>query len=433
MWPAEGRWVSEEFVRVGSSLSVAEMIRCGVTTVNDMYFFPNVTGEVLEASGMRAAIGAIMIQFPSAWAKTVEEYFLKGLELVKQYKNHPLIHVVFAPHAPYTVDDPTLRRLHQLAIQNNTSIHIHLHETNKEVEDELKASGVRPIERLNKLGLLDDRLITVHMTQLTNEEIELIAKLGVNVVHCPESNLKLGSGICPVSKLLAAGANVCLGTDGPASNDDLDLLGEMRTSALVDKYRIEDPPVPAWKMLELGTINGAKALRLDDRIGSIEVGKEADIVAVKLDAYPVYDPVNTLVYVGPSINRVEYVWVAGRPLLEKGELTTIDAVQLRARAQEWGARITQWHRERRQVNRQSVENTLKDVESAFEKHPPKDELEQLQGKLGALKDSLFHWTFFSGRRELEGDKDVTILELTGISDRVNTLSKRIEEALSSSK
>jgi len=431
MWPAEGRWVDEEFVRVGSSLSVAELIRSGVTTVNDMYFFPNVTGKVIDASGIRAALGAIMIQFPTAWAKNVEEYFLKGLDLVKQYKNHPRIHVVFAPHAPYTVDDPTLRRLKELAIEHNCSIHIHLHETAKEIQDEVNASGVRPIERLHRIGLLDDRLISVHMTHLSDDEIKLLAATGTNVVHCPESNLKLGSGICPVSKLLDAGVNVCLGTDGPASNDDLDLLGEMRTSALVDKFKVEDPPVPAWKMLELGTINGARALRLADKIGSLEVGKEADIVAIKLQAYPVYNPVHTLVYVGANTNPVEYVWVGGQLLMERSELKTMDTAQLRADAELWGNKITEWHKQRRIVDTKAIQTTLSNLEETLGRSINKEELEQSNSTLNSYKDSLFHWRFFATRGELAGDQ-VTPNELEAISERVNSLSKRIEDALSSS-
>jgi 5-methylthioadenosine/S-adenosylhomocysteine deaminase len=437
MWPAEMRWVDEEFVRVGCSLSAAELIRSGVTTVNDAYFFPNISGKVFDLSGMRAAIGAVMIQFPSAWAKNVQEYFMKGLEVVKQFQNHPRVHVVFAPHATYTVDDPTFRRLKELAIEHDTSIHLHLHETQKEVDDEIKATGVRPIERLHRIGLLDERLISVHMTQLTDEDIALISKKGVHVVHCPESNLKLGSGICPVSKLLAAGANVCLGTDGPASNDDLDMLGEMRTSALVDKYRIEDPPVPAWKLLEVGTINGARALRLDKKIGSLEIGKEADMIAVKLQAYPVYNPVHTLIYVGSSTNSVEYVWVGGQPLLEESRLKTVNVSELRRDAELWGNKITRWHQERRVVDIKSVQTTLGEIESQLERHASaqqlsKQELEAHNGKLGSLKESLFHWTFFAGRGELVGEHPPTSQELGEISNRVQAFSKRIEEALSSS-
>jgi len=327
IWPAEQQWVNPKFVEDGTRLAVAEMIRGGTTCFNDMYFFPDHTAEVVVTTGIRAVIGLIMIDFPTAWAKDPEEYLTKGINVHDKYKHNPLIRTAFAPHAPYTVSDEPLKKIYIDAEELNIPIHMHMHETWDEIEKSLEQYNKRPLQRLLDLGLLNERLIAVHLTQVEQGEIELIAKQGVSVLHCPESNLKLASGFCPINDLLLAGVNVALGTDGAASNNDLDMLGEMRTAALLAKGVANDSSaVPAHTVLGMATINGAKALDMDDEIGSLTIGKQADIVAIDLDSIetqPMYSPISQIVY-SCNRNQVTDVWVAGKQLLKERELTTID-------------------------------------------------------------------------------------------------------------
>lgn len=215
MWPAEGRWVNEEFVELGSSLTIIEMLKNGITCFNDMYFFPEVTADVVNTSGMRALIGIPVIMFPSTYAKTQEDYLEKGKPLFEKYQNHPRIKIGVAPHSPYTVDNDGLKKSKELAKQHNAKVHIHIHETETEIVNHINDTnheGSRPIERLNRLGLVDNNLIAVHMTQLIDEEITLAAQKGVSVSSCPSSNMKLASGICDLNKLIRAKINVSLGT-----------------------------------------------------------------------------------------------------------------------------------------------------------------------------------------------------------------------------
>ncbi|MEO6697199.1 MAG: TRZ/ATZ family hydrolase, partial [Gammaproteobacteria bacterium] len=264
IWPAESAWVSAEFVQDGTQLAIAEMLRGGTTCFNDMYFFPDVTARVASQSGMRAGIGLIFIDFPSAWAGTAEEYLEKGLAVHDSYHDHPLIKTTFAPHAPYTVSDAPLRKIVTLAEELDIPINMHVHETADEVNHSLTHYQMRPLQRLHALGLVSPRLLAVHMTQLTDEEIAAFAAAGAHVLHCPESNLKLASGFCPVDKLIKVGVNVALGTDGAASNNDLDMFSEMRTAALLAKAVSGDATsVPAATALRMATLNGARALDLD--------------------------------------------------------------------------------------------------------------------------------------------------------------------------
>jgi 5-methylthioadenosine/S-adenosylhomocysteine deaminase len=346
IWPAEQRWVSNEFVRDGSKLAIAEMIRSGTTCFNDMYFFPDSTAQVAAQTGIRSVIGLIAIDFPSAWARNGEEYLTKGLELHDRYRHHPLIHTAFAPHAPYTVSDPVLERIRTLADELECQIHIHLHETEGEVTAAESESGIRPIGRLQQLGLLSPSLTAVHMTCLDQSEIALLAECGANVIHCPESNMKLASGMAPVAALIDAGVNVALGTDGCASNNDLDMIGEMRTAALLGKAVARDAAaMPAFTLLRMATINGARALGIDQLTGSIEVGKMADLTAVDLgtiETRPLYDPISQLVYASGR-HQVTDVWVAGAQLLQQRCLTTIDEESLLATAERWGELIAASH------------------------------------------------------------------------------------------
>jgi 5-methylthioadenosine/S-adenosylhomocysteine deaminase len=342
IWPTEQKHVSAEFVFDGSLLACAEMIRSGTTCFNDMYFFPDETARAVEHAGMRAKLGLILIDFPSAWAKDVDEYLSKGIELHDQLHNNSLISTAFAPHAPYTVSDDPLKRIATYAEELDIPIHIHLHETADEVKQAVSQTDKRPIERLNELGLLSPRLLAVHMTQLTDDEIRLIAETGTQVLHCPESNLKLASGFCPTFKLQQAGINVALATDSAASNNDLDMVAEMRTAALLAKAVANNASaLPAEEVLRMATINAAKALGLESEIGSLEVGKSADIVAIDLggiENYPVYNPVSQLIYSAGREN-VSNVWVAGNHLLKDRELTTLDEKAILEKAAYWQEKI----------------------------------------------------------------------------------------------
>jgi 5-methylthioadenosine/S-adenosylhomocysteine deaminase len=343
IWPAENRWVSAEFVQDGSQAAMAEMLRGGITCFNDMYFFPEVAAAAASACGMRACVGLIVIDFPSAWAKDAEDYLRKGLALHATLRHDPLIRTALAPHAPYTVSKASLERIRELAEELNIPIHMHVHETAAEVERASRQQGRRPLASLEQLGLLSPALMAVHMTQLTEAEITQVAKAGVHVVHCPESNLKLASGFCPAAKLDTSGINLALGSDGAASNNDLNLFGEMRTAALLGKAVANDASaLPAHRVLRMATLNGARALGLDHLIGSLEIGKWADITAVDLgtvEAEPVYHPISQLIYASGR-HQVTDVWVAGQQLLKSRELTTLDVDAVTYRVQTWRRKIS---------------------------------------------------------------------------------------------
>jgi 5-methylthioadenosine/S-adenosylhomocysteine deaminase len=342
IWPAESRWVSEDLVHDGVQLAIAEMLRCGTTCFNDMYYFPDVTARVAVGCGMRASVGLIVLDFPTVWAEDANEYISKGLAVHDHYRGDPLIHTMFAPHAPYTVSDAPLQHLRVLADELDIGIHMHVHETAEETDRATELTGMRPLARLHELGLVAPNLMAVHMTQLTAEEIAAFAVAGGHVVHCPESNLKLASGLAPVHALLGAGVNVALGTDGAASNNDLDMIGEMRTAALLGKVVASDASaLPAPTVLRMATLNGATALGLGQETGSLVPGKWADVTAVDLDTLetrPLYDPVSQLVY-ACGREQVTDVWVAGQQLLKRRRLTTLDDNDILARTHAWQARI----------------------------------------------------------------------------------------------
>lgn len=342
IWPAETRHVSAEFCRDGVQLAVAEMLKGGITCFNDMYFFPDVSAQVAANAGMRACVGLILLDFPSAWAQGPDEYLDKGTAVHDAWRDHPLIRTAFAPHAPYTVSDGPLKRVRTLADELDIPIHMHVHETAFEVEQALTQNGQRPLARLHDLGLLSPNLLAVHMTQLTDDEIELCAKTGVHVLHCPESNLKLASGFCPVGKLVAAGVNVALGTDGAASNNDLDLFGELRTAALLAKGVAGDAStLPAHAALRTVTLNGARALGMETEIGSLEKNKLADLCALQVDALetqPLYNLLSHIVYAS-SRHQVSDVWVAGRRLVNNRQLMSLNESEILERTRDWGRRI----------------------------------------------------------------------------------------------
>lgn len=342
IWPVEARVLGPEYVRDGVELAIAEMLRGGTTCANENYFFPDVIAATYRRLGFRAVVGLPLIEFPSAWAKSRDEYFERALAVHDDFRGDALIGTAFAPHAPYTVSDEAFERIRTLADQLDIPVHLHLHETAHEVEEAKRETGLRPLQRLQKLGIVNDRLIAVHMTQLTDAEIALCAEAGVSVVHCAESNLKLASGFCPVEKLRRAGVTVALGTDGCASNNDLDMLGEMRTAALLAKGVAGDASAfDAAATLRAATLDGARALGLGERIGSIAPGKRADLAAVRLDVLetqPLYNVISQLVY-ATGRQQVSDVWIDGRRQLAARALTGLDADALRAKARAWRERI----------------------------------------------------------------------------------------------
>ncbi len=344
IWPAEGRWASPDFVRDGTHLAIIEMLRGGTSCFQDMYFFPDVIAQTAVDHGIRAVVGMIVINMPTAWAGTIDEYFTKGIAVHDQYKSHPLVSTTFAAHSPYMIDDETCRRLHVLADELDTSVHMHVHETADEVATAVQAHGRRPLQRIDELGLVNSLLSAIHMTQLQDAEIALLAERGVNVVHCPESNLKLASGFCPVSKLLEAGINVALGTDGAASNNDLDMFGEMRCAALLGKGVAGDAAVlTAEDVLAMATINGAHAIGLGDQIGSLEAGKMADITCVDVSepaTQPVHHPISLLVY-SATRDQVTDVWVSGNQVVEDRHLINADQAEILERAAAWQRRLAE--------------------------------------------------------------------------------------------
>ncbi len=323
IWPAERQHVSAAMVRDGTRLACAEMLRGGITCFNEMYFFPEAALEAALAAGMRVAVGIIVIDFPTAYASDPDDYLRKGLALRDAQRDQPLASFCLAPHAPYTVSDATFRQVVTLAAELDLPVHLHLHETEEEIQRSVKEHGVRPIERMRRLGVLGPGLIAVHAVHLDKTEIALLASHACSVAHCPSSNLKLASGFAPVEALRKAGVNVCLGTDGAASNNRLDLLQEMRTAALLAKAVARDAQaLPAHAALRAATLAGAQALGLAGLIGSIEPGKAADLTAIALrgpELTPCYDPVSHLVYAAGR-EHVTHVWVNGELRVRDGEL-----------------------------------------------------------------------------------------------------------------
>jgi 5-methylthioadenosine/S-adenosylhomocysteine deaminase len=323
IWPTETKHVSREFVRDGTLLACFEMIRGGITCFNDMYFFPEASLEAALAAGLRSAQGMIVIEFPSAYASDAADYLRRGLELRDRSRDESLASFCLAPHAPYTVADSSFRRISTLAAELDVPVHIHLHETRGEIARSLAEHGVRPLERLARLGLVGPGLVAVHAVHLEAAEIDSLAQHGCSVVHCPSSNLKLASGFAPVPSLLKKGVNVALGTDGAASNNRLDMFQEMRAAALLAKAVGDDAQaMPAHAALRAATLAGARALGLEKTIGSIEPGKSADLIALDFSApelLPCYDVASHLVYAAGR-EHVTHAWVAGRALMRERRL-----------------------------------------------------------------------------------------------------------------
>lgn len=342
IWPLEQQHVGPDFVAAGTQLALAESIRAGVTCVNDMYFFAERTADVLTRAGMRGRVGMLVLDFETAWARDAAAYIQRGLEMHDALRNNERVATCFAPHAPYTVSRQSLERIQVLSTELDLPVHMHIHETAAEIQEFEAKHGTRPLDMLHQLGILGPSLIAVHMTQLTPGEQELVAHHGVHIAHCPESNMKLASGCTPVNALLNAGCNIAIGTDGAASNNDLDLLGEVRTASLLAKMESADAAAcNAQQSLRMATINGARALGIDKLTGSLETGKAADIICVETQSpemQPLFEPVSQLVYAAGR-ESVTDVWVDGNPLLQDRQLLTIDLAESLSDAKQWATKL----------------------------------------------------------------------------------------------
>ena len=342
IWPVEKALVDDDFVYQGTQLAMAEMIRGGTTCFQDMYYMPDQIAKAVDSAKMRANIGLIVVESNNAWSKNADECISKALDVNDQFKHHANLSFSFAPHACYTVSEQSLRKIASLSFELNLNIHMHVHETAQEIDQFVAEHGLRPMAKLKQLGLLSPQLNATHMTQLNLEEIDELAQSGTHVIHCPQSNMKLASGICAITELYQAGVNIAIGTDGAASNNDLDMLAELQTAALLAKSTSGNPAsFTAYQALYAATMGGAKALGLADLVGSLTVGKEADFIAIDLsqiETQPVYNPISQIVY-SASREQVKHVWVAGEQLLDDRRLTTLDENKLLKNAKKWQQEI----------------------------------------------------------------------------------------------
>jgi 5-methylthioadenosine/S-adenosylhomocysteine deaminase len=338
IWPIENKLVDYDFVYDGTTLAIAEMICSGTTAIADSYFFPDASAKAYIEQGFRAQIGLPIIHFPNAWAKSEEEHISKGLAVRDALKSQKLITPALAPHSPYSVTDSGFDQVRMYSEQLEMPIHLHLHETAAEIADAMAETGRRPIQRMKELGILSPSLQAIHMTQLTQQEIEDLAQMQVNIAHCPISNLKLASGFCPTSNLISQRVNVALGTDSSASNNNLDMFEEMKVAALMAKGVTGDATsLPAHQVIEMATINGARLLGLEEDIGSLEPGKCADMISVDLSALrfqPIHNPISDIVYAA-SGDQVSNVWINGNQLMSNRALTKMDTARMLANANQW--------------------------------------------------------------------------------------------------
>ncbi|MBV1911183.1 MAG: TRZ/ATZ family hydrolase [Kangiellaceae bacterium] len=342
IWPVEAKFVDEQFVYDGTQLAIAEHIRSGTTCFQDMYFMPEQVAKAVQQGGIRANVGLMVVDSLTVWARNADECISKGIAVYDQFKHDSKLTFSFAPHAPYTVSELTLQKVSTLSFELSLNIQMHIHETAREVADFEKMHGMSPLAQMYKNGLLTPQLNAIHMTQLAPHEIDWLAETGTHVIHCPQSNMKLSSGICPVDKLINAGVNIAIGTDGAASNNDLDMFAEMQSAALLAKADSMNPEsFSAYQALYAATMGGARALGLDHKIGSIEIGKQADLIAVDLntiETQPVYNPISQIVYAA-SREHVKDVWVAGKQLLNNRKLTQMSESKLIHIAKSWKSKI----------------------------------------------------------------------------------------------
>ena len=344
IWPAEKKFVNSQFVKEGSILALSEMIKSGITTYNDMYFFPDSTAEASKDLGIRSNIGLVVLDFPTNYASDPEDYLAKGFNFRDKWRNEDLISTSIAPHAPYSVSDKAFNLINTYSEELDINIHIHLHETILEIEDSIEKYGITPIQRLNNLGIIGPSMIAAHCVHLNERDLSILTSNKVNIVHNPSSNMKLGSGIADVTKMLKQNLNVSLGTDSSASNNRLDIIEEMRLAALLIKGKTKSPELlSAVQAINMATINGAKALGLDSLIGSIEINKKADLISIDLNsitAQPIYNPLSTLVY-SSSRSDVDYVWINGDIKLKDKKLINIDEDKIIQIAKKWQTKINQ--------------------------------------------------------------------------------------------
>jgi 5-methylthioadenosine/S-adenosylhomocysteine deaminase len=344
IWPVEGKLVSPEFVCDGTQLALSEMIRGGTTCYNDSYFFQEETARATLEAGFRGVIGLTVLDFPTPWASNQDEYFKKSLAVYEAIKDEEDLGCMWMPHAFYSVGDSTFRRMKEMNEDMQLGIHIHAQETVGEIEKTLNEHGVRPFEYMKNIGLLNDRFLAVHVTNCTYKDYELLQEANAHVVHCPESNMKLASGVCPVMDFKRMGVNVALATDGAASNNDLDMLGEMRSASLLAKMQSRDSEsLSAFDSLKMATLDGARALGLSDKIGSLEAGKSADMISIDvsgLEQQPLFHPISQIVYSSVR-SQVNDTWVKGKCLMQDRELKTLDEDQLKAKAKAWKTKIEQ--------------------------------------------------------------------------------------------
>ena len=344
IWPAEKKFVNSQFVKEGSILALSEMIKSGITTYNDMYFFPDSTAEASKDLGIRSNIGLVVLDFPTNYASDPEDYLAKGFNFRDKWRNEDLISTSIAPHAPYSVSDKAFNLINTYSEELDINIHIHLHETILEIEDSIEKYGITPIQRLNNLGIIGPSMIAAHCVHLNEQDLSILTSNKVNIVHNPSSNMKLGSGIADVTKMLKQNLNVSLGTDSSASNNRLDIIEEMRLAALLIKGKTKSPELlSAVQAINMATINGAKALGLDSLIGSIEINKKADLISIDLNsitAQPIYNPLSTLVY-SSSRSDVDYVWINGDIKLKDKKLINIDEDKIIQIAKKWQTKINQ--------------------------------------------------------------------------------------------
>ncbi len=342
IWPLENQWVSTNMVRDGTLLASAEMLQGGVTTFNDMYFFPEAAAEAVDQIGIRASLGILAFEVPTMYGHDADDYLNRGLATRDALRNHPRLSFMLAPHAPYTVADTTFEKIATLAAQTGLGIHIHVHETLHEVNHSLEQHGERPLQRLDRLGILGPQTLGVHAVALNDDDIARIARNNMHIAHCPAANLKLGSGIARTSDIHAAGINISLGTDGAAGNNRLDLLSETRLAGLLAKGTQQNPSLfPAHHLIYMATLGGARALGLDRQIGSLQIGKCADLCALSLNdaaTLPVFDPASQIIH-SAGREQVTDVWVDGQPVVKKKHLTQISQEEIYAKAKTWQNRF----------------------------------------------------------------------------------------------
>ncbi|CAE8617670.1 unnamed protein product [Polarella glacialis] len=382
IWPLEFKLVSHDFVKDGAKLAILEMIMGGITTFNDMYWYPEAVCEAVVSSGVRAAVGMIAIEFPfGSYGTGPDDYLAKGQATMEKFKAEERLSWCVALHAPYTCSDATITKGGDLSKKLNVPLHIHLHESSDEVEASaagnkdnpschMSSEKCRPMANLERLGVLNERLIAVHMNWLTDEEVAQCATSGASIVHCPCSGMKLASGFCRVHDLLEAGVNVALGTDGASSNNSLDMMAEMKLAALLAKGVAKNAQAaPAATALRMATLNGAKALGLGEVTGSLKVGKFADMVAIEFNVpgawpapvvtgnngMPGFDPVTHIVY-SSTRDQVSDVWVHGQRLMSSRQVLTMDSVEIREAADKWSAKIQDILTELAASKRQKTEN-----------------------------------------------------------------------------